>query len=161
MIRPAALAAALLLAPLPAQAVNDVGLCIDVPTAVPVMLCHPCTPASCQSLGGPALFRGTVRSLRHLGAPSTPFAVAIGLQGPCLPITGIANALMLAAPVVLAVGVTSALPLIATCNQTQSQLIPVVIPAMAPLGLGVRFQSLGMSSSGLLAFSPAIEAFTF
>jgi hypothetical protein len=89
----------------------------------------------------------------------TPFALAIGVPGPCISFTGIANVLQLGPPVAtLAVGVTSTPPFFPTpCNQGVA-MYGLQVPPGAPPGLVVRFQSLGVSNSGALAFGPAIEA---
>lgn len=153
------LLAAFTTAPLAAQGpVNDVGLALSVgpPTAVVGQVCGPVT---CQPFATTA-GRGQVLTFVHYSAPISPFALAIGLQGPCRQIPGIGNPLLLAAPVTLQVGLTSNTPTIRTiCDQGLAVEV-LTVPASIPPGLVVRVQSLGTSNAGPVGFGPAIEVTT-
>ena len=136
---------------------DDVGLTMDG-GVLTVIYGQVCGPFSCQPLPGGTIGRGQPRTLVHYAAPVTPFAIAAGLPGPCTPLGGFANALLLGPPVItLAVGVTSTPPILTTpCDQGLG-VTTVRVPSTAPAGLVLRFQSVGVSKSGVLALGPAIE----
>jgi hypothetical protein len=119
-----------------------------------------CGPVGCAPLFGSFVGRGETRSLTHLSAPQSLYAVAIGFPGPCLAIPGIDNALLLGSPVILGAGVTTSPPFVPTPCQQGLASESFTIPPNAPAGVVFRVQSFGLSNSGVWAFGPAIEATT-
>jgi hypothetical protein len=142
----------------PAQ-VTDVGLTLGLNAGgiSGGLFGQACGLVTCGPLPGGTMAAGSSAAVAHHGAPNSPFALVIGLPGPCFQFPGIANDVMLSLPpVTLAVGATSAAPSTSLCQQGQARFV-LQLPPTAPSGVVFRLQSLGVSNSGALAFSPAIE----
>ncbi|MBK8978306.1 MAG: hypothetical protein IPM29_20580 [Planctomycetes bacterium] len=148
--------AAVLAAPAFAQA-QDVGLTSDG-GLLTVIYGQICGPVGCQPFPAGAVGANSTRNFVHYAAPRTPFAIVLGLPGACARVRGIDNVLLLAPPLVtLGSGSTSAPPIVPTpCGQGLAHA-SLTIPAVAPVGLVFRVQSIGMSNSGAFAFGPALE----
>jgi hypothetical protein len=146
-------------AALPAQGVTDVGLTLDG-GALTVLYGQTCGAVACAPFPGATIGYGTTRTLTHYAALNSPFVLAMGLPGPCFQFPGIANSVLLGAPIVtLAVGITNQPVLTAACRVAGVRY-QLAMPPAGPIGLVVRFQSLGVSNSGMPAFGPAIEVTT-
>jgi hypothetical protein len=140
----------------PAQ-VQDVGLRFDA-GMLTVILGQDCGPVTCSPLQVGGLLRGSTRILTHFSAPQTPYLLGVSVPGPCVVVPGIANVLLLGPGLeVLAFGLTSSPPFVPTACDQGIDIFAVNVPATLPQGLQVRFQSLGMSVSGVPAFGPALE----
>jgi hypothetical protein len=157
-MRPSHVLAVLALCVPAAAQVTDVGLTMTGNSNTS-LVGQACGATSCTPVAAGAIRPGDTRILTHHAAAGTPYALAIGLPGPCFSFPGIANDVLLQLPpVTLAVGVTLPSGIsTAVCRQTQARY-QFVLPAGAPSGVVFRLQSLGVSNSGALAFSPAIEA---
>jgi hypothetical protein len=144
--------------PIPALAqVTDVGLTlVGTLTGSTNMSGQICGTVTCGPLPGGTMAPGGGAVVFHHAAPDTPFALAIGLPGPCTQVPGIANDLMLSMPpVTVAVGIANGVGNPA-CQQGLMRLL-LILPGNAPSGVVFRLQSLGVSNSGAPAFRPAIE----
>lgn len=145
--------------PAAAQTPNDIGLTMDG-GILTVLYGQVCGPVGCQPFPGGSVGQGQSRTLTHYSAPISPYAVLLGLPGSCLPVPGVGNSLLLLpSPVaVLAIGTTSWEPFVPTpCSQGLA-IVTLQVPALAPVGLMFRVQSIGWSVGGGLGFGPAIEA---
>jgi hypothetical protein len=141
----------------PAQA-QDVGLTMDG-GILTVIYGQDCGPVTCTPMIGGAVGQGQSRTLVHYSEPQSLYAIAIGFPGPCVAIPGFDNALLLSSPLILGFGLTSSPPFVPLPCQQGIANESFTIPPNAPIGVVFRVQSLGVSpSSGVLAFSPAIEA---
>lgn len=148
------LLATTLAAPAVAQA-QDVGLTLDVSP----FFGQDCGPVTCQPLPGGIVSMLQPRVLTHYGAAQSFYAIAIGLPGPCLQVPGFDNVLLLSDPIILiGAGITSSPPFVPLpCDQGIANET-LLLPAGLAIGLVFRIQSIGISGSGVLAFSAAIEA---
>ena len=138
---------------------QDIGLTMDAGT-LPGVLGQTCGPVSCTPHNGMLVPAGQTRNVEHLGAPSSLYAIALGLPAPCTVVPGIDNVLLLQDPIILGWGLTSAPPFVPLPCQQGVAGASFFVPAGTPPGLVFRVQSLGVSNAGQLAFGPAIEAST-
>jgi len=158
----ALLVAALTAVVLPSQTspVVDVGLTMgggNATGSAGAITGQACGPVSCVPFVAPAMSGGQTRAVRHHAPPITPFALAIGLPGVCLPFPGFANNLLLGPPLeTLTLGVLGPLSLSGACQQGMA-VFQLSLPVGVPGGITFRLQSVGVSVSGQLAFSSAIE----
>jgi len=141
--------------------VDDIGLYLHG-GLLTVLYGQECGPVGCQPFPGGPIAAGETRTLTHYSAPSSIFAIAVGLPGPCTPLPGIDNPLLLGSIVFLDAGITSSPPFVALpCQQGIGQG-SLTIPPNTPAGLVIRMQSIGISpSTGGLALGPTIEATIF
>jgi len=144
--------------PVLAQA-QDIGLTMDG-GVLTVIYGQDCGPVSCTPFVAGPVGVGTNRTLVHLSAPQTLYAIAIGLPGPCVAVPGFDNVLLLASPVVIGWGLTSSPPFVGLPCQQGMASEQLQIPAGAPVGFVFRVQSFGQSLAGQFAFGPAIESVT-
>lgn len=156
----ALLSSALFLGAAPSQAtVNDVGLTMLISNTS--QYGQMCGVVGCTPFTGQQVQRSQVLNLAHWGAPTSLFALAIALPGPCFQFPGIANSLMLdlGSMATLTVGVTGSPGIGASlCVQPSSRgpwSLPM--PANAPVPITFRLQSLGISNSGTAAMTRALE----
>lgn len=154
----AGLTLAALTSALPAQTrVMDVGLTMDLGSVLPAFVGYDCGPFNCQGIPNSPFRRGSVRTFTIFGAPQTPYILGVGAQGPCRFIAGVGNGLLLGAPVIiLRVGRTGVVLPGQPCRQGMD-VFRYTLPATAPPGFSIRFQGIGVSNSGALAFGPAID----
>ena len=143
---------------------QDIGLTMDG-GVLTVIYGQDCGPVGCTPFVGGQVAAGSSRSLVHLSAPQTLYAVAIGNPGACLAVPGFDNRLLLANPIVLGWGLTSAPPFVGLPCQQGMAFEQLVIPAGVPAGIVFRVQSFGQSlggpaGPGPFAFGPTIEATT-
>lgn len=157
---PCLLVCALAARPVFAQAI-DVGLTMDG-GVLPVIYGQDCGPVTCTPFVAGTVGVNQPRNLIHYAAPQTLYVIGLGLPAPCVAIPGIDNVLLLGGPIVLDWGITSTPPFVPLpCNLSQGIAnFALVLPPTVPIGVTFRLQSLGVSSSGALAFGPAIEAIT-
>ena len=152
-----ALAFALVLAPLAAQAptANDVGLQMSG-AATTVIYGQMCGAVTCTPMTGGTVTPGSTRTVTTHGAPGTPYILAIGLPGVCFPFPGIANLLLLNGPEVLSVGATVNGPSISTCRVGPGRY-SLSVPLGVPTGWTFRLQALANTYTSVTAFTPALE----
>lgn len=158
MRSPAAVLASFLAVSIPAQTttVTDVGLTM-ASGLLTVLWGQSCGPVTCTPMPGGSVGLGSTLNITHHAAMNSPFFIAIGLPGPCIPVSGFANSLLLGQPAeLLAAGSVTQGSAISACRQGQARHT-MQIPPTAPVPITFRLQSLGVSNSGQLAFSPAIE----
>jgi hypothetical protein len=139
--------------------VTDVGLTLIGSSLTPLYGQY-CGTVGCTPFTGRTLQLSQTLSLVHYAAPTSPFVIAIALPGPCIPFPGIANSVMLDLATVqtLSVGVTGSGGQITGCPQLTSRgAYTMTMPPSAPVPITFRFQSLGVSGSGMPAFGPALE----
>ncbi|MFT4512979.1 MAG: hypothetical protein ACI89X_001500 [Planctomycetota bacterium] len=144
--------------PVLAQA-QDIGLTMDG-GVLTVLYGQDCGPVACTPFVGGSVAGGETRSLVHLSAPQTLYAIAIGNAGTCVAVPGFDNSLLLSNPFVLGWGLTSAPPFVGLPCQQGMAFEQLVIPAGVPAGIVFRVQSFGQSLSGQFGFGPTIEATT-
>jgi len=141
-----------------AQSSPDVGLTLGGGNVSAGQICG---PVSCQPLPSVALARGITYSVQQNSRPTSPFVIGIGMpMNTCVPFPGIANGLLLGSPAaVLAVGVTGP-PVPAPLCPRGVATVQFPVPATAPVAFAFHLQSVGVTWTNQLAFSPAIAAIT-
>ncbi|HEX5052521.1 MAG TPA: hypothetical protein VFZ65_12160 [Planctomycetota bacterium] len=139
---------------------EDVGLTLGGPS-INTPIGQICGPVPCQPLPGGGITRGATYYLTQNAAAFSPYAMAIGTPtSTCMQIPGIANGLLLGTPTtIFAAGVTGPPVPVFLCPRGVDT-VQFVIPTSVPAGIGFHLQSVGVSWSGELAFSPAIAAVT-
>lgn len=138
---------------------QDIGLTMDG-GLLTVVYGQSCGPVSCTPFVGGPIAAGESRTIEHLSAPQTLYAIAIGNPATCVAVPGFDNFLLLGSPVVLGWGLTSAPPFIGLPCQQGMASQQLTIPIGAPAGIVFRVQSFGQSLSGQFGFGPTIEAST-
>lgn len=138
---------------------QDIGLTMDA-GLLTVIYGQDCGPLACTPFVAGPTAAGSTRTVTHLSAPQTLYAVAIGLPGPCLAVPGFDNSLLLSNPIVVGWGLTSAPPFVGLPCQQGLANAQISIPAGTPAGIVFRVQSFGQSLAGQFAFGPALESIT-
>ncbi|MEC7585108.1 MAG: hypothetical protein VYE77_12390 [Planctomycetota bacterium] len=155
-----------LAASLPSQSglASDIGLTMmsgSGPASAGPVTGQMCGAVPCTPFVAPPMSGGETRAVRHHAPTGGLYAIAIGFGGgACVPYPGLGNYLLLIPPIeTLALGQLGPLMLVSSCQQGMA-FFPLTLPTNAPAGVTFLLQSVGVSSSGAFALSPAIQVTT-